>query len=262
LTNRQPAFFIGHGSPMNAIEQNRFSQKWREVGESLAPPRAVVCISAHWLTRGTQITASAKPKTIHDFGGFPKQLFQVQYPAPGSPEIAKELQNALKGTVDATLTEDWGLDHGTWSILVHMHAKADVPVLQLSIDASVSPEKYVEIGRKLRPLRDQGILFIGSGNIVHHLGLVDWSKLDQIGFAHDWAREADTLIRRLVHEKDHKALAKWHELGKSVQTAVNSAEHFLPLLYILGLAHDSETESTFNAEAVGGAITMTSFRFG
>lgn len=247
---------------MNAIELNDFSNTWKAIGESLPAPRAVVCISAHWLTRGTQITANKKPKTIHDFGGFPKALFEVQYPAPGSPEIAAELKQALSGTANATLTEDWGLDHGTWSVLVHMHAAADVPVLQISIDATASPDTFFKIGEKLRPLRDKGILFFGSGNLVHNLGLVDWQRLNEKGFAFDWAREADSLMRKLIDEKNWQRLTGFRSLGKSAELAINSAEHYLPLLYVLGLSHPTEKAAYFNAEAVGGALTMTSVRFG
>ncbi len=247
---------------MNAIENNGFSATWKKIGAALPQPRAVVCISAHWLTRGTQITSNKKPKTIHDFGGFPQELFAVQYPAPGSPEVAEELKRALVGTCAATLTEDWGLDHGTWSVLVHMHAAADVPVLQLSIDAAASPDMFFKIGEKLRPLRDKGILFIGSGNIVHNLRLVDWARLNETGYAHDWAREADSLVVKLINAKDWQRLIDWKSLGKSAETAINSAEHYVPLLYILGLSHPAEKAEYFNAEPVGGAITMTSVRFG
>jgi 4,5-DOPA dioxygenase extradiol len=247
---------------MNAIENNRFSETWKKIGASLPNPRAVVCISAHWLTHGTHVTANKKPKTIHDFGGFPKELFAVQYPAPGSPEVAAEIKHALAGTSAVTLTEDWGLDHGTWSVLVHMHAAADIPVLQLSIDASASPDMFFKIGEKLRPLRDKGILFVGSGNIVHNLRLVDWARLNETGYAHEWAREANDLIVKLINAKDWQRLIDWKSLGKSAETAINSAEHYVPLLYILGLSHAAEKAEYFNAEAVGGALTMTSVRFG
>ena len=254
--------FIGHGSPMNAIERNSFSEKWRSIGEALPHPRAVVAISAHWLTRGTQVTSNKKPKTIHDFGGFPQALYQVEYPAPGSPDIANEIKAALGNHTPVTLTEEWGLDHGTWSILRHIHPAADVPVLQLSIDATASGETFFRIGEKLRPLRDKGILFLGSGNIVHNLRLVDWNRLNEKGFAHDWAREADAMVQKLIRERDYAKLIQWTALGKSIELAVNSAEHFVPLLYVLGLSHPDEKPEFFNAEAVGGALTMTSVRFG
>ena len=259
---RTPALFIGHGSPMNAIERNSFSESWRTLGEALPHPRAVVCISAHWLTRGTQVTSNTKPKTIHDFGGFPQALYQVEYPAPGSPAVAEEIKAALAEHTPVTLTEDWGLDHGTWSILRHIHPAADVPVLQLSIDSSASGETFFRIGEQLRPLRDKGILFVGSGNIVHNLRLVDWNRLNDKGYAHDWAREADALAQKLIRERDYAKLIQWTALGKSMELAVNSAEHYVPLLYILGLSHADEKPLFFNAEAVGGALTMTSVRFG
>ncbi len=247
---------------MNAIERNSFSEKWRSIGEALPHPRAVVAISAHWLTRGTQVTSNLKPKTIHDFGGFPQALYQVQYPAPGSPEIAQEIKSALSKHTQVALSEDWGLDHGTWSILRHIHPAADVPVLQLSIDAAASGETFFRIGEQLRPLRDKGILFMGSGNIVHNLRLIDWNRLNEIGYAHDWAREADALVQKLIRERDFAKLIQWTSLGKSMELAVNSAEHYVPLLYILGLSHASEKLSFFNTEAVGGALTMTSLQFG
>ena len=247
---------------MNAIENNPFSATWRRIGETLTRPRAVVCISAHWLTRGTQVTANERPKTIHDFGGFPRALYEVQYPAPGSPSIAREIQQTLKSTAATMLSEDWGLDHGTWSILVHLHKSADVPVLQLSIDATATAETFVKIGTALRPLRDNGILFIGSGNIVHNLGLVDWNRLNDINFAHDWAREADKIISGLVETKNVKSLSQWNKLPHSVQLAINSAEHYIPLLYIMGLSYPEEKAQFFNQSAVGGALTMTSVRFG
>lgn len=247
---------------MNAIEQNVFTNAWKSVGDSLPRPRAVLCISAHWMTRGTQITADQKPKTIHDFGGFPKALYQVEYPAPGSPEIAREIQTALKGTAAATLSTDWGLDHGTWSILVHMHASADIPVLQLSIDATAREKDFMKIGQALRPLRDKGILIMGSGNIVHNLQLTDWSRLNDLDYGFDWARAADNFVATALKTKKWEVLTHFQDFSEAMQKAVNSAEHFIPLLYVLGAAYETETPEFFNQIAVGGALTMTSVKFG
>lgn len=254
--------FVGHGSPMNAIEKNIFTDTWRSVGDSLPKPRAVLCISAHWLTRGSQITADQKPKTIHDFGGFPEPLYQVQYPAPGSPAIAGEVKNALSAVTTATLTGDWGLDHGTWSILMHMHSAADVPVLQLSIDAGAAPGDFMKIGKALQPLRDKGILIMGSGNIVHNLQLTDWSRLNDYNFVFDWAREADSFVTGCIKSKKWENLTQFGKFSEAMKKAVNSAEHFIPLLYILGAAEAGETPQFFNEMPVGGALTMTSVKLG
>lgn len=247
---------------MNAIENNVFTAAWKRVADAIPRPRAVLCISAHWLTRGTQVTADSKPKTIHDFGGFPRELYQVQYGAPGSPEIAREIQAALKGTAAVTLSTDWGLDHGTWSILIHMHANADIPVLQLSIDATARESEFIKIGQALRPLRDKGILIMGSGNIVHNLRLTDWSRLNDLDYGFDWARAADNFVATALKTRKWEALARFQDFSEAMQKAVNSAEHFIPLLYILGAAYETEVPEFFNQVAVGGALTMTSVKFG
>lgn len=247
---------------MNALEQNVFTEAWQTIGKAIARPRALLCVSAHWLTRGSKITANQEPKTIHDFGGFPKALFQVEYPAPGSPEIAAEIKSALAPVSAANLSQDWGLDHGTWSILKHMYPAADVPVLQLSIDNQAGPADFLKIGKALQPLRDQGILIMGSGNIVHNLQLTDWSRLSDHNFAFDWAREADNFVVKSIRDKKMDLLTRFDDFSDAMRMAVNSAEHFIPLLYVLGAAHENEAPQIFNEIAVGGAITMTSFRFG
>jgi len=245
---------------MNALEDNIFTKKWRTIGAELAAPRAILCISAHWVTQGSFVTANPMPKTIHDFAGFPAELHRVIYPAPGSPAIAEEICTALKIATRAESSEDWGLDHGTWSVLVHLRPAADIPVLQLSIDATATD--FIKIGAALKSLRDQGILIIGSGNIVHNLRLVNWHRLNDIDYAFDWAREADAFVVEHIKEKKWDVLQQFNSFSVAMQTAVNSAEHFIPLLYILGAATIDEPVEFFNQIAVAGALTMTSMRFG
>lgn len=247
---------------MNALEKNEFTASWQAVGAGLSGVRAILVVSAHWLTPGTQVTAMEQPQTIHDFGGFPKELFAVQYPAPGAPAIADELTALLQATAPVRKNFNWGLDHGAWSILVHMFPAADVPVLQLSIDADATPEHYFAIGRALRPLREQGILIVGSGNIVHNLRLVDWARLGERNFAADWAREAMDISGKLLRDKDWQSLIAYEKLPQSMQLAINSAEHYFPLLYILGAGYDDDPVKLFNDVAVGGALSMTSLQLG
>lgn len=247
---------------MNAIESNIFSDKWKTLAAPLGDVRAVLVISAHWLTKGTQITAMEKPRTIHDFGGFPRALYEVEYPAPGSPAVAVEIAAALSALTEVGKDLEWGLDHGTWSIVRHIYPDADVPVLQLSIDTTSTAEHYFRIGEALRPLREKGILIIGSGNIVHNLRLVAWDRLNDLDYALPWAREADDLAQKLIREKKWDDLVQINRLPESMHLAINSAEHFVPLLYVLGAAHGDESPDFFNATAVGGALTMTSVRFG
>jgi 4,5-DOPA dioxygenase extradiol len=246
---------------MNAIENNSFTKERKKMFAGLTGVRALLMVSAHWVTHGSQVTAMAQPRTIHDFGGFPRELYEVHYPAPGSPEIAQEILAALKGReVKANAT--WGLDHGTWSILVHALPEAKIPVLQLSIDGKASPADFFNIGRSLRPLRDQGILLCGSGNIVQNLSQVDWSRLDEVGFAHDWAKEASDLVRALLLQRQWQKLVDFPGLPQSIQMAINTAEHYVPLIYMLGAAYEEESLRLFNDVAVGGALTMTSVQFG
>ncbi|HNE19077.1 MAG TPA: 4,5-DOPA dioxygenase extradiol [Turneriella sp.] len=259
--NRLPAFFIGHGSPMNALEKNAFTAEWRNMFTGLTGVRALLMVSAHWVTHGTQVTAMPQPRTIHDFGGFPRELYQVSYPAPGSAEIAQEVIAALEPR-PAKADTSWGLDHGTWSILVHALPDAKIPVLQLSIDGKASPADFFAIGRSLRPLREQGILLCGSGNIVHNLSRVDWSRLDETGFAHDWAKEAAEISRGYLLNRDWQKLVDFPALPQSMQIAINTAEHYVPLIYMLGAAYEEENLRLFNDTPVGGALTMTSVQFG
>lgn len=259
-TELMPTLFIGHGSPMNAIETNEFSLAWQKLGKDLPKPNAIICVSAHWETKVTLITAMKNPKTIHDFGGFPQALFDVQYPAPGNKELALEIQKIITKT-QIGLDEQWGLDHGTWSILKHLYPKADVPVLQLSLDYTKPAQYHYELAKELITLRKKGVLIIGSGNIVHNLGLVDWSKLHSPNYGFDWALEANTKIKEFVVSNNYRDLINYSQQGKAFQLAIPSPDHYLPLLYILGLKHQQDEVTVFNDKAVMGSLTMTSFMF-
>jgi 4,5-DOPA dioxygenase extradiol len=260
-SGQMPVLFVGHGSPMNAIEDNEFVQTWRELGKSLLQPSAILCVSAHWETRGTFVTAMEKPMTIHDFGGFPEELFDVQYPAPGSPELAKEVQHIIK-KAGTGLDYKWGLDHGAWSVIKHLYPKADVPVIQLSMDYYQSPQYHYDLAMELAPFRKKGVLIIGSGNMVHNLGLVSWEKMNEPGFGYDWAIEANEKMKKFILSDDHKALINYKSQGRAFQLAVPTPEHFIPLLYALALKEENETLNFFNDKAVAGSLSMTSIRIG
>lgn len=259
-TDKMPVLFIGHGSPMNAIEDNTFSREWQRIGKSLPKPSAIICISAHWETRGTYITAVPQPPTIHDFGGFPQRLFDVQYPAPGFPELATALSEIEQPNV--LLDQQWGLDHGAWSILKHLYPKADIPVLELSIDYTQSPEKHYQLAQQLTLLRERGVLFIGSGNMVHNLRMVEWSKLNVENYSFDWASEANTKMKSFIHVYDHNSLIDFSNQGEAFKLAIPTSEHYIPLLYTIGLSSKSDNIRLFNDVAVGGSLTMTSVQFG
>jgi 4,5-DOPA dioxygenase extradiol len=253
---KMPVLFLGHGSPMNAIAENEFVTGWRNIGKTLPKPNAILCVSAHWETRGTFVTAMEKPKTIHDFGGFPGELFDVQYPAPGSPELANIVKNLIKKT-EAGLDVDWGLDHGCWSVIKHLYPQADVPVIQISLDYYQSPQYHYDLAKELLPLREKGVLIIGSGNMVHNLGLVNWEKIEEPGFGYDWAIEANEKMKMFILSNDHKSLIDYKLQGKAFNLAIPTPEHFLPLLYTLSLKEADETVSLFNDKAVAGSLTMT-----
>ena len=197
-TERMPVLFLGHGSPMNAIEENEFVQGWRLIGKTLPKPNAVLCVSAHWETKGTFVTAMGKPKTIHDFDGFPEELYDVQYPAPGSPELAKEAKNNIK-KIDVGLDVSWGLDYGAWTVIKHLYPNADVPVIELSIDYQQSPQYHYELAKELGSLRKKGVLIIGSGNMVHNLRMVDWRRLNESDYGYDWAIEASEKMKKYIY---------------------------------------------------------------
>lgn len=256
-----PVLFIGHGSPMNGIEHNTFSQEWARRARQMPVPAAVLVISAHWLTRGTHITAMEHPRTIHDFGGFPEELFAVQYPAPGMPALAEETRKLISST-QVGLDHDWGLDHGAWTVVRHMFPDAKIPVLQLSIDYAKPAAWHYELARELAALRKKGVLIIGSGNMVHNLRLVAWDKLDQPGFGFDWAIEMQDLFKQKISAGDHRALIEYEKLSKSALLAVPTPDHYYPLMYVLGLQQQQETPDFFNDQLVAGSLNMTSVQFG
>jgi 4,5-DOPA dioxygenase extradiol len=256
-----PALFVGHGSPMNAIENNVFSQYWKSLGQSLPTPTAILCISAHWETRGTQITAMSAPQTIHDFGGFPQALFDVQYPALGSPSLAAETAELLKPE-PVELSHQWGLDHGCWSILTTMFPQANIPVLQLSLDINKTPAQHYELSQQLVSLRHKGVLIIGSGNIVHNLGMIAWDKMSLPDYGYDWAIQARNEMKSYISDFNHNALSKASNHSREWQLAIPTPEHYLPLLYTLGAKLPNESPRYFNDQCVMGSLAMTSFILG
>lgn len=260
-TEKMPVLFLGHGSPMNAIEENEFVQGFRKVGKEIQKPNAILCISAHWETKGTYVTAMENPRTIHDFGGFPKALFDVEYPAPGSPQLAQETKNIVQKT-DIGLDDKWGLDHGAWSVIKHLYPDANVPVIQMSLDYNKSPRYHYELAQELAALRKKGVLIVGSGNIVHNLRRVAWNRLNEVNYAFDWAREANDKIKEFITKDDHQSLINYQAQGTPFQLAIPTPEHYLPLLYTLALKDDKDEVQLFNDQAVGGAITMTSAKIG
>jgi 4,5-DOPA dioxygenase extradiol len=249
-TNRLPAVFAGHGSPMNAIEDTPYSQAWGELGRSLPRPKAILCVSAHWETSGTQVTAMPRPRTIYDFYGFPPELYAQTYPAPGSPELARRVQAVLAPT-PVGLDQGWGFDHGAWSVLIRMVPDADIPVVQLSLDATQPEAYHYELARRLAPLREEGVLVLGSGNIVHNLRMIDFS-----GQPHDWAVEADTRMKELIDARDHPAIVAFPHSSRAARLAVPTNEHFLPVLYVLALQAEGEGLRYFNEDVSLGSLSM------
>jgi len=260
-TAKMPVLFVGHGSPMNAIEENDFVHTWRNLGKSLPKPKAILCISAHYETNGTFVTAMPKPQTIHDFGGFPRELFAVQYPAPGSPELAAETKKAVSKTVIG-LDEKWGLDHGAWSVIKNIYPLADVPIVEMSLDYNKSPLYHYELAKELASLREKGVLIIGSGNLVHNLRMVAWEKVNEPEYGFDWAIQANNTFKQLIINNKHKELINYTSLGREVQLAIPTPEHYLPLLYTLALKGEHEAVEFFNDKAVMGSLTMTSVKIG
>lgn len=258
-----PVLFVGHGSPMNAIEDNEFTRRWTQMAQEIPEPKAVLIVSAHWLTRGTHITTMEQPKTIHDFGGFPKALFDVEYSAPGNPQLAKETASLITST-NVGLDHDWGLDHGAWSVVKKMYPKANIPMLQLSIDYHKPAEYHYKLAKELQALRKKGVLILGSGNMVHNLGMMqvpggDFSRFnEEYGF--DWAHEMNTIFKDKIANGDHQALINYEQLSKSAKLAIPTPDHYYPLLYALALQRKNEAVSFFNDKAVGGAFTMTSVK--
>jgi 4,5-DOPA dioxygenase extradiol len=258
-TGRLPAIFFGHGNPMHALADNRYTRAWRALGEQLPRPRAVLCISAHWYTAGCAVTAMERPQTIHDFGGFPRELFEVEYPAPGEPALAHEIQELLAPAAVASDLE-WGLDHGAWSVLRHVYPDADVPVVQLSIDETLPPATHYELGRKLGGLRDQGVLIAGSGNLVHNLHAYAWGQREQGPY--DWAVRFESQARAWMLAGEHQQLIGYEHLGRDAASSAPTPDHYLPLLYVLG-AQRPDDGVEFPIDGVdGGSVSMLSVRVG
>ena len=258
-TDKMPVLFLGHGSPMNAIDENEFVAGFRNVAKGIPKPNAILCVSAHWETKGTFVTAMEKPTTIHDFGGFPKALYDVQYPAPGSPALAQEAKDIIK-TTNVGLDDRWGLDHGAWSVIRHLYPKADVPVIQLSLDYSQAPQFHYDLAKEIASLREKGVLIIGSGNMVHNLRMVAWDKINTDDYGYDWAVTASDKMKKFILNGDHKQLINFRGQGREFDMAIPTPEHYLPLLYALALKEENETVSLFNDKALGGSLTMTSLK--
>ncbi len=259
-TKKMPVLFLGHGSPMNAIEENEFVTGFRNIAKDIPKPNAILCISAHWETKGTYVTAMQNPPTIHDFGGFPQELFNVQYPAPGSPDLAKETKSLISIT-DVGLDDKWGLDHGAWSVIKHLYPNADVPVIQMSIDYSKNGLYHYELAQQIKSLREKGVLIIGSGNMVHNLGMVAWNQMNE-NFGFDWALEANEKMKKYILSGDHQPLINFRSQGKAFDLAIPTPEHYLPLLYSLALKDEKDNIRLFNDQAVAGSLTMTSVKIG
>lgn len=243
---------------MNAIEENQFVAAFRKLGTELQPPKAILCISAHWETKGTFVTAMPHPRTIHDFGGFPRALYDVQYPAPGSPELALETKRIITST-EVVLDDKWGLDHGSWSVIKHLYPNADVPVIQMSIDYTKPAQYHYDLAKQLASLRNKGVLIVGSGNMVHNLRMVAWDKLDS-PYAFDWATEASEKMKDYILNDNHQSLIDYQKQGQAFALAIPSPDHYLPLIYTMALKEESDKVTLFNDEPLGGSLTMTSVK--
>lgn len=257
-TPKMPVLFLGHGSPMNAIEENEFVEGFRKLATELPHPKAILCISAHWETDGTMVTAMETPPTIHDFGGFPQELYDVNYPAPGHPLLAYTTKEIIKST-PVDLDHEWGLDHGAWSVIKHLYPNANIPILQLSIDKRKDARFHYNLAKELAVLREKGVLIIGSGNMVHNLRKVAWNKIND-EFGYDWAIEASTLMKKNILSNNSKNLINYRNQGEAYNLAIPTAEHYIPLLYTMGLFSKKDEIELFNDKAVAGSLTMTSVK--
>lgn len=256
-----PGLFIGHGNPMNAIEENHFVRGFREIANSIPKPQAILCVSAHWFIDGTKVTAMNAPKTIHDFGGFPKELHEAQYPAPGSPELARVAAEQAKPT-QVGMDYNWGLDHGSWTVAMQMYPQADIPIVQLSIDRKLTPQGHFELGQRLNNLRHRGVLIMGSGNLLHNLRMADLKNANRRDYGFDWAIAARQFMNRCIADGNYRPLLEYTKQGRAMQLAIPTPDHFLPLLYVLGLKHDPANHLLFNDELVAGSLSMTSLLVG
>ena len=259
MASRLRAVFLGHGNPMHALARNDYTEAWRRLGEEMPRPRAILAISAHWYGAGTAVTVAAAPRTIHDFGGFPRELYQVQYPAPGDPTLAGRVQQLLAPlAVDSD--DSWGLDHGTWSVLCHVYPNANIPVVQLSIDATKGADQHFEIGRMLAPLRDEGVLILGSGNVIHNLRMYAWGRLSQEPY--DWAVRFENKAMDLIRASDHAALIHYEALGQDAALSIPTPDHYLPLLYVLGARHADDAIRFPVSGIEGKALSMLGLKVG
>jgi len=259
MTDQMPTIFLGHGNPMNALAKNSYTEGWAAIGKSIPRPRAVLAVSAHWYIPACAVTVHSAPPTIHDFGGFPQELYEVNYPAPGSPELARRVQHLLS-PVSVALDQNWGLDHGTWSVLTHVFPNADIPVVQLSIDWSQPPSFHYELGKRLTAMREEGVLVIGSGNLVHNLHSYAWGKEGVQPF--DWAVRFEQQVRELLLNKDDARLVAYEELGRDAMLSIPTPDHFLPLLYVLGLRREQD-QISFPVQGVdGGSVSMLAIQIG
>jgi 4,5-DOPA dioxygenase extradiol len=254
-----PALFIGHGSPMNAIEDNVFTNNWKAIGKTFSKPKAILCVSAHWETRGTYVTAMEKPETIHDFGGFPQELFDAQYPAKGSRWLAEETKKIVTST-DVGLSDQWGLDHGSWSVLKKLYPEADIPVIQLSLDRTKNAQYHYDLAKQLAGLRKKGVLIVGSGNMVHNFQYANFRAMNSGSMALDWAIEANQEFKQLITDNNHKPLVNYQSHSKAFQLAAPTPEHYLPMIYTIALKGKNEKVSFFNDEIVGASFSMTSMK--
>ena len=259
MEQRLPAIFFGHGNPMNALDQNEYTQAWAAIAAGLPRPRAILSVSAHWYVPGTHVTASERPRTIHDFGGFPRELYEVQYPAPGDPALASRVQELL-APLRVGRDDTWGLDHGTWSVLVHAYPDADIPVVQLAIDETQPPSFHYDVGRRLAPLRDEGVLIVGSGNLVHNLHAFAWGRHSVNQF--DWAVRFEKQARDLLDTRRHGPLIDYEELGHDALLSVPTPDHYLPLLYVIATQHDDEPVTYPVEGGDGGSISMLTVQIG
>ncbi len=253
---RMPILFVGHGSPMNAIEENKYSAEWRVLGKKIPRPQAILSISAHWFTDGTRVMDSSSPETIYDMYGFPKELYDVIYKPAGHPQFAHTAKNLIKK--DTKIDNTWGIDHGTWSVLCRTYPEADIPVFQLSVDKNASAKEHYQIGRELRELREQGVLIMGSGNVVHNLGRINWN----LDGGYPWAEDFDDYIKNSILKRDDEKVINYKQAGSSAELAFTSIDHFAPLLYVLGAAYEDDNVSVFNDSCVLGSISMTSYLLG
>ena len=255
MQEKMPVLFMGHGSPMNAVEDNPYTAEWKKIAAEIPKPKAVLAVSAHWYTRGTRIADTREPKMVYDMYGFPEELYRVRYPAPGSPELAAEVRRLLGPGVETD--NGWGLDHGTWSVLHRMYPDASVPVVQLSVDAEASPERWLQLGTELRPLREQGVLILGSGNVVHNLSRVEWGMRG--GFP--WAEQFDSYIREKLEHRAIPDVVRYESAGECAKLAFRTPDHFAPLLYVVGASSEEDALEVKNASCTMGALSMTCYLF-